>query len=225
METFRSPCQRSVAVMMRSSFGRRRWRIAPRVGPQHNHAKSALHGACAACTVSQYSAGRQARGPRAMGFEHDEHALLYLVLSTYCGVGTIEPRPTARGGAHRALAHHTTTPSTHCTARVLRARSANTSRMKSSRAVATDSNTRTTILYSPCRPPVAVLVRSSLGRRRGEERAPRWSTTQPHQVQTSWRVRHRCSADTPRGATRAGRATGFEGRKRYFKARAADLSR
>ena len=70
-------------------------RSAPCVGPQHNHAKSALRGERAAWVVSQYYAGRKARGPRPKGFEYGGHETLYLVPPTYRGVGAIEPRPAA----------------------------------------------------------------------------------------------------------------------------------
>ena len=46
----------------------------------------------------------------------------------------------------------------------------------------------TKLFRSPCRKPAAVLVRWSPGRRRGEERSPRWATTQPCQVHTSRRA-------------------------------------
>ena len=146
----------------------------PRVGPQHNHAKSALRGTSGPWAVSRYSTRWKARGPRATQFkvhdydllkpvampsphwprwptiqqrsgctawracsvrgrpmlhganrpwaarpstERNGHGLSNSVLPTRCGVGAIEPRPTAWGGARPALAHNTSTQSAHCAAR------------------------------------------------------------------------------------------------------------
>ena len=44
-------------------------RSAPHVGPQHNHAKSALHGACSVGGRPMLSTRGRARGPGAMGAE------------------------------------------------------------------------------------------------------------------------------------------------------------
>ena len=54
----------------------------------------------------------------------------------------------------------------------------------------------------------AVLVRSSLGRRYGEEHASaaRWPTSQPRQVRAAWRLLRGPSAASPWCDTRAGRA-------------------
>ena len=99
-------------------------RSASCVGPQHNHAKSALRGTCAPWAVGRYSAGREARGSRVEGFEYGGHDLPKPVPPTRRGVGAVEPGPTARGGARHALAHNTTTPSLHWTEHILRGRSA-----------------------------------------------------------------------------------------------------
>ena len=101
------------------------WGIAPRIGPQHNHAKCALRGACSV-GGDRYSAGQKARGPRATRFERGDYNLLKFARPTCLGVGAFEPRPTAWGGTRPALAHNTTTPSPHCAARVLRGRLADT---------------------------------------------------------------------------------------------------
>ena len=105
------------------------------------------------------------------------------------------------------MAHNTTTPSPHCAARVLRGRSANTPRdEKRAGRAPPDLHATAASVYSPCQRPVTVLVRSILGRRRGEERALRWLTTQSCHKSALRRVRHGRSADTPRGETLAGRA-------------------
>ena len=67
----------------------------PYVGQQHNHAKSALHGARAAWVVGQYSAGPKVREPRVTGFKSDGHERSYHVPPTCRGVGAVEPQPTA----------------------------------------------------------------------------------------------------------------------------------
>ena len=53
---------------------------------------------------------------------------------------------------------------------------------------------------------VTVLVRSSPGQRRGQERAPRWPTEQPRQVRAAQPVLRGRSVETPQGEWRAGRA-------------------
>ena len=57
--TFCRPCRGPVAVLVRSSPGRRRGRSAPCVGPQHNHAKSALRGTHVSWAVGRYSTRRK----------------------------------------------------------------------------------------------------------------------------------------------------------------------
>ena len=57
------------------------------------------------------------------------------------------------------------------------------------------------------RRPVAVLVRPNLDRRRGQERAARWPTSQSRHVRAARRVLRRRSEESPRGETCAGRAT------------------
>ena len=83
-----------------------------------------------------------------------------------------------RRGEERAsrLGHNATTPSPHCAARVLRGRSADTVRGgKRAGHAPRYSNAVITIFQKPCRQPAAVLLRSSLGRRREEARATRWA--------------------------------------------------
>ena len=90
-------------------------RSAPRVGPQHNHAKSALRGACSVSGRPILHGAKRARAAR--------HGILTRVISfrnaclpTCRGVGAVEPPPTAEGGAP-CVGHNTTTPSPHCAAR------------------------------------------------------------------------------------------------------------
>ena len=90
-------------------------RSAPRFGPQYNRAKSALFGACSVGgrPILHYSIC-----PGAVRHEYQAQwpRRFKPVQLTCRGVGAIAPRPTAWGGARRALAHNTTTPSPHCTA-------------------------------------------------------------------------------------------------------------
>ena len=69
-----------------------------------------------------------------------------------------------------------------------------------------DSNALAKAFRPRCRRPVAVLVRSRLGRRREEERAARWPTSQTRQVRAARRVLCGPSAASPWCDTRAGRA-------------------
>ena len=80
-------------------------------------------------------------------------------------------------------------PSPHCAARVLHERPAAIPRgeKRASRGPQ-NANAITATLQTPCRRPVAVLVRSSLGRLRGEDRAPRWATKQPRNARTAQRA-------------------------------------
>ena len=197
-------CLRSVAVLVRLSPIRRRGEERALRWPT-THAKSALHGAHAACTVSQYSVERKLLGPRATAFKHGDHSLSEPVPATCRGVGAVEPWPMVWGGARHALIHNSLV--FRIAWRVCHERSAYAPRDETRPGRAPrESNAVVTTFRNPCRRPVAVLVRSSLGRWRGEERAPRWSTTQPFQVRPVWNVRHGRAADTPRGEPRAGRA-------------------
>ena len=147
------------------------WGGAPRVGPQHNHAKSTLCGTSAPWAVGRYSTGLKAPGPRTTGYEHGVDDLAKTVPPTCRGVGAIERRPTALGRARPALGHNTTIPSPHC-ANALPRRSAGTPRRKKRTGRAPpDANAETTNLPRPRRRPVAMLLWSSPGRRRWEELA------------------------------------------------------
>ena len=97
-------------------------------------------------------------------------------------------------GEERAPRWATTQPRQVCTAlRMLRGRSTAGSREESrAHRAPRESKAMITGALSSCLRPIAVLVRSSPGRRRGKERAPRWPTTQPRQVRTA---RHASSED------------------------------
>ena len=114
--TFRSPYKPACYGVCAVEYRPAAWLERARVGLQHNHAKSALRGAC---SVGPYSTGRIARGPRAKGFGPGG----YDFSPTCRGGGAAEPRPTAWGGAY-----HANTPSPHCAAGVLHGRSADTPR-------------------------------------------------------------------------------------------------
>ena len=112
---------------MRSSSGRRRGRSAPRIGPQHNNAKSALRGAHVSWAVGRYSSGRTARGPLVASIVRGGHDLPNLVPPTCRNFGAVELRPTAWGGVCPLLGHNTTMPSPQSGVwRVLLGRLANT---------------------------------------------------------------------------------------------------
>ena len=100
-------------------------RSAPRVG--HNTTTPSPH--CAVRMLRGMSADtprdESARAART-GFERGDNALPKPVPPTCRGVGAVEPRPTAWGGARPALAHNTTTPSPRTARRVLHGRSADT---------------------------------------------------------------------------------------------------
>ena len=72
-------------------------RSAPRVGPKHNHAKSALRGAHAPWAIGTYSTGQKAHGPPVTGSELSNHNLSKLVPPTYRGADAPEPWSTAWG--------------------------------------------------------------------------------------------------------------------------------
>jgi len=163
---FYRPCRGPVAVMVRSSPGRRRGRSAPRVGPQHNHAKSALRGAHVSWAVGRYSTGRTARGPLVTRFERGVHDLPKLVPPTCRGVGAVEPRPTAWGGVRLLLGDNTTMPSPQSGVwRVLYGRSVNIRRGKRAGRAPRDSNwvatTNLTAVLPSCRDGSAVEPRST----------------------------------------------------------------
>ena len=147
---------------------------SPFSGPQHNHAKSALRGACALWTVGRYCTGNKARGPLVTRIVRGGQGLSKLVPPTYRSVGAVESRPTAREGVRPPLAHNTTMPSPQSGVwHVLHERSANTRRgEKRAGCAPRDSNEVATAIRTPCRRPVVVVVPSRLGRRRGEKRAP-----------------------------------------------------
>ena len=98
---------------------------APRVGPQHNHANSALRGACSAGRRPLLHGAIRTRDARRMIRTHRARAIVPLT-STYRGVGAVPPRPTAWGGARRALTRTTTTCLVRTAWRVLRGPSAAT---------------------------------------------------------------------------------------------------
>ena len=117
--------------------------------------------------------------------------------------------PGQQRGEERAPRWATTQPRQVRAARsVLCERSADFPRAEErTRRVPRDSNAIFRVSWEVCRRPVAVLVRSSPGRRLGEKRALRWPTTQPRQVHAARRVLRGRSADFPRGEERARRAS------------------
>ena len=166
---------------------------APCVGPQHNHDKSATRGARAPRAIGRYSTWQKKRGPRATGFEREVYNLVEDRVAdlSWCWCG----RASADGmGRSAPLRWATTQPFQARTARHVCwavGRYSTGRKARGPRAMGLDDGD---YKYSkPCRRPVAVLVRSSLGRRHGEERAPRWATTQPRQA----RIVRRAYLSTP----------------------------
>ena len=174
----------------------------------HNTTTPSPHCAAhASWAIGRYCTGRKACGPRVTGFACSDHEPSKPVPPTCRNVGAVVPWPTVWGGVRPALPYNTTTPSPHCAAREVRGRSADYPRgEKRAGRAKQNSHAAAANLPSPCRRPVAVLKRSSPVRWRGEERAPRWPTTQPRQVRTALCMLIGRSADTPRGEKRAGRA-------------------
>ena len=93
-------------------------RSAPRVGPQHNHSKSAR---CGTCVMGGRPILHGAN--RAQAVRHWIQTRRKKIFQSPCRrpvavmVRSSLPRPTALSGAHPALAHNTATPSPHCAAR------------------------------------------------------------------------------------------------------------
>ena len=106
----RSRSRRPGEVSVKKSLGQRRGveRVArwPRRQPRQVRQRTR-----APWAVGWFSTGRSARGPRATGVKRRYHDVSKPQPPTWRGVGEEEPRPTAWGGARRALAAKTTTPS------------------------------------------------------------------------------------------------------------------
>ena len=92
-------------------------RSASHVGPQHNHAMSALRGACSVDGRSILFTRRRVHGPGTTGAGRSNYEIPKLVPPTSRSVGAVEPQPMTWGSAHPALANNTATPSAHCAER------------------------------------------------------------------------------------------------------------
>ena len=208
--------------------GRRRGKGArPALG--HNTTTPSSH--CAAhapWAVGRYSTGRNALEPHVAEFKRGDQNLSNAVPLICCGVHAVKPRPTPWGGARPALAQNITTPNPHCAAHMLRGRSALTPRdKKRTGRPSRDLNSVTTTSRSSCHQPTAVLMHPSPGRRRGDECAPSWATTQPRRARTTWRACFVGDRPILHGAKARGpHATGFQmQRPRTSEGYATDLSR
>ena len=168
--------------MLRSSSGGRVGRSAPRVGPQHKHAKSTL--AHARWPDGQYSHGvtsarvvhRRIRVREAQPHEARANNLL-----RYCcararvgGLG----RSTLRIEQPQNHAKSTLAHARWATGQYFMGRKARWPRAAGCGRGRQDHR-------RPCCQSAPVLTRLSSGGRRGEERAPRWPTTQPRRVRTA----------------------------------------
>ena len=168
---------------VRASIGSMRT-SAPRVGSQHNHAKSAQRGSRAAWAVADTPwavkrAGHMSQYSNAIltAFRSLCHRpIAVLVRSSFGRQGTEERALRC----FRAPQHNHAKSALHGLRGMLRGRSALTSRSEKRAGCAPRGlNAMSATFRTACRRPVAVLVRSSPGQRRGEERAPSWTTTQP----------------------------------------------
>ena len=106
----RSRSRRPGAVSVKKSLGQRRGVERVARWPQRQP-RQVRQRARAPWAVGRFSTGRSARGPRATGVKRGGHDVSKPQPPTWRGVGEEEPRPTAWGGARRALAAKTTTPS------------------------------------------------------------------------------------------------------------------
>ena len=75
------------------------WREAHSALAHNTTTPSPYCAARALRAVGRYSTGRKARAPRATGFERDDHDYSKPMPPACCGVGSVEPRPTARRGS------------------------------------------------------------------------------------------------------------------------------
>ena len=178
--TIRSRSRRPGAVSVKKSLGQRRGvERAPRW--PRRQPRQVRQRARAPWAVGRFSTGRSARGPRGTGFERCDYNVSKPQPPTRRGVSEEEPQPTAWGGARRALAAKTTTPSPPARACSVGSRLV-LHGAKRARAHGTGFEAAATMLRSRSRRPGAVSVKKSLGQRRGVERAPRWPRRQPRQV-------------------------------------------
>ena len=206
--TYRSRSRRPGAVSVKKSLGQRRGveRVArwPRRQPRQVRQR-----ARAPWAVGRFSTGRSARGPRATGVKRSGHDVSKPQPPTWRGVGEEEPRPTAWGGARRALAAKTTTPSPPARACSVGGRPFSTGRSaRGSRGTGVKRDTTT--FRSRSRRPGAVSVKKSLGQRRGVERVARWPRRQPRQVRQRTRAPWAVGRFSTGRSARGPRATGVK---------------
>ena len=149
-------------------------RTAPRVGPQHNCAKSMPCGVRTTYVVVRHKMDRTraGRAPR-------ESSVVIETLRSRCrrsrGVGAVKPRPTVRRGARPAFAHDTSTPSPHCVARVLCGRLVLAPRSESAWATSHGIQTRGQEPIAACAADLPRCWRGRASANGTERRAPRVS--------------------------------------------------
>ena len=117
--------------------------------------------------VGWFSTWRSARGLRATELERDGYGVSKPQPPTWRSVGEEEPRPTVWGGARRALAAKTTTPSPQGAVRAPWAVGWFSTWRSARGPRATELERDGTTLRSRSRRPGAVSVKKSLGQRRG----------------------------------------------------------
>ena len=172
------------------------WR-APRVGPQPNHAKSALQGACSVLRRPLLVGAIRARDAR--------HGIRTRWSTTFKPLAADRSRcwcnraSTDGVGMERAARWLTTQPrQVRAAWRGLRGPWSATPHCDTcARCAPQDFDALVKTFEIPWRQPVAVSVRSRLGRRHGDERAARWPAPQPRQVRVARHVLCGPSATTP----------------------------
>ena len=173
------------------------------VGPQHNRQISAalrvFRGRSAGSPQTEARAGRAAQDLNAV-------ATKFRISSRRPGAASVRRSLSQRRGVERVVDredNHAKSTS----ARVLLGPLADSPRGETRVGCATrKSNVVATTFRSRSLRPGAVSVKKSLDQQHRENRAARWSTTQPRRFRAARRVLHRPSLDTPWWDARAGRA-------------------
>ena len=175
-------------------------RSAPRVAPQHNHAKCALR---SACSVGGRPTLYEAKGARVAHHESRTWWPLNLKVRAAnpprCKCGRVPAGGLARS-APRVRPQHNHAKST------LNGACSVGCRPKLNKGVRApqDSEAVTMAYLNTCCGPVAMMVQSSSSQRLGEEHASRCATTQLRQVHASRRMLRGRSTDTPRADKQGG---------------------
>ena len=211
LKTSRSPCHRPTVVLVRSTpvrrCGEKRALCWPTTQPcELRTALPVLRGLSTETPWSGKRADCTSRNSRAAATTFQSRCRRPV------GV-LVQSSISQRLGEERSSRWPTTqpTPNTHCAARP----SWTVGRYsphggECAGRAPREPNAVTTKFRSPCRRPVAVLVRLSPSRWRGEERVSRWASTQPHQVRTARSVLRGGRPVLHDAKARRSRATGLK---------------